>query len=267
MGATAGQLELDHIRRWLVEELPLRRWPGAVVDANPERVVEFRPSWPVAGPNGVRVLRCSSARLAAVVEEVREMARRQGVGMVWMLDEESHRHEAALRELGMTGDTVTTELALASEPAAAELPPDTSFRDGLSSLAAFRDHLLAVEGGFRNDDSGGEPPGQLERRYQEHLERPGFHLVTALVAGVPAGGGEVAVWPDAARLGGGALLPRFRGRGVYWALVSERIRRARAAGAALITTNARPDTSGPILRRLGFVPVSSRWVLLDPVVP
>lgn len=220
----------------------------------------------MAGPNGVRVLRCSPARLPEVVEEVRGLARRHGVGMIWMLDEDSRLHERALREMGMTGETLTTELALTSAPVDGPAPHGVRFRDGLSSFEAFCDHLKAVEGGFANDDAGQTPLGDVRRRYREHLDAPGFRLITALVDGVPAGGGELALWPDAARLGGGALLPRFRGRGIYRALVAERVRRAREAGVELITTNAR-ETSRPILERLGFGPVSRRWSLLDPVVP
>lgn len=257
--------DLEFVRRWLVEELPLRPWPGALVDVTPERVADFRPSWPVAGPNGVRVLRCSPARLPQVVDEVRALARGHGTGMIWMLDEESRPHEQALRDMGMTGESLTTELALSSGPPQAA-SCSVQFRDGLSSFEDFCDHLNAVEGGFANDDAGRTPVGDVRRRYQEHLDAPGFQLITALVDGVPAGGGELALWPDAARLGGGALLPRFRGRGIYRALVSERVRRAREAGVELITTNAR-ETSRPILERLGFAPVSRRWSLLDPVVP
>ena len=56
-----------------------------------------------------------------------------------------------------------------------------------------------------------------------------------------------------AYLVGGVVLPAFRGRGVYRALIAARLRHARAAGVAVVTTQARAATSAPILARLGFV--------------
>lgn len=46
--------------------------------------------------------------------------------------------------------------------------------------------------------------------------------------------------------------PAFRGRGLYRGLVARRLQAAREEGLTLVTTQARLQTSAPILERLGF---------------
>lgn len=55
-----------------------------------------------------------------------------------------------------------------------------------------------------------------------------------------------------ARLWGGGVLPEARGRGVYRAMVAARLRYAVDHGAVMALVKGRVETSGPILRRLGF---------------
>jgi GNAT superfamily N-acetyltransferase len=55
-----------------------------------------------------------------------------------------------------------------------------------------------------------------------------------------------------ARFWGTAVIPEFRGRGVYRALVHARMTDAKARGARLALVHAREKTSSPILQRLGF---------------
>jgi GNAT superfamily N-acetyltransferase len=78
------------------------------------------------------------------------------------------------------------------------------------------------------------------------------------VDGEPAGAGSLSLFPpDGATLNGGAVRPRFRGRGVYRALVAARLRMARDAGAAgLVVWGG--SMSAPILARMGFQTVSWR---------
>lgn len=79
-------------------------------------------------------------------------------------------------------------------------------------------------------------------------------------------GGEIvsAAWvvffqPTAdsfARLLGGSTLPRWRGRGIYRALVAARAQRAAARSAKYLQVDA-SNASAAILRRLGFRPVTT----------
>src|SRR5262245_54936573 len=51
---------------------------------------------------------------------------------------------------------------------------------------------------------------------------------------------------------GGNVLERYRGRGLYRALLRARLNRLRERGIEIATTHARESTSAPILERLGF---------------
>jgi GNAT superfamily N-acetyltransferase len=71
----------------------------------------------------------------------------------------------------------------------------------------------------------------------------------------PAAIASYVAFPRSAYLLGGVALPRFRGRGLYRALVQARLADARAHGIALATSHAREATSAPILERLGFTTI------------
>ena len=76
--------------------------------------------------------------------------------------------------------------------------------------------------------------------------------VVAYAGQTPLGTGGVMVADGAARLWGGAVRPAARGRGVYRATLAARLEYSAAHGAAMALVNARVETSGPILRQVGF---------------
>lgn len=76
----------------------------------------------------------------------------------------------------------------------------------------------------------------------------------------PAGAGGYTLAGPVARLWGAAVVPAFRGRGIYRALVRARLAHAAARGAALALVHAEP-TSSPVLQRLGFGVYGQRRVL------
>jgi GNAT superfamily N-acetyltransferase len=99
----------------------------------------------------------------------------------------------------------------------------------------------------------GMDPGPLARLNRMVIDHPrGPHLFLARAGGEPAATAGVVLLPKSAYLIGGVVVPRFRGRGLYRALVAARLRHAAEAGLAIATTQARADTSAPILERLGF---------------
>jgi GNAT superfamily N-acetyltransferase len=73
-----------------------------------------------------------------------------------------------------------------------------------------------------------------------------------------------------ARLLGGSTLPRWRGRGIYRALVAARAQRAAARGVKYLQVDA-SDDSAPILGRLGFRAVTTTttyvWTPPQPASP
>ena len=78
---------------------------------------------------------------------------------------------------------------------------------------------------------------------------------------VPAGAGGYGLAGEVARFWGAAVVPAFRGRGVYRALVRARMEEAMSRGATVALVHAKTDTSSPILRRLGFTVYGQQQVL------
>lgn len=100
-------------------------------------------------------------------------------------------------------------------------------------------------------------PAPLAPLHRLALESGRHHLYVARVGGEPAG---CAAWANAvtsAYFLSGVVLPRFRGRGVYRAMVAKRLADVHAAGIPLAVTHARAATSGPLLAHLGFETVAT----------
>jgi len=76
----------------------------------------------------------------------------------------------------------------------------------------------------------------------------------AHVDGRPVASGGGTIDGDALRFWDGSVLPAYRGRGAYRALVARRLADARATTAGFALVKAVNDTSAPILQRLGFRP-------------
>jgi GNAT superfamily N-acetyltransferase len=85
---------------------------------------------------------------------------------------------------------------------------------------------------------------------------PRFAYFLARDGGEPAATAGVVLKPDVGYLIGANVLPRFRGRGIYRALVGARLALLQEAGLELAATLAREATSAPILERLGFTTVA-----------
>ncbi len=75
----------------------------------------------------------------------------------------------------------------------------------------------------------------------------------AYVEGEPASTGVCRVDQEVARLYGAVTLPEYRSRGCYHAILHERLRHARAGGASIAITRGRPQSSGRLLVKSGFV--------------
>jgi GNAT superfamily N-acetyltransferase len=92
----------------------------------------------------------------------------------------------------------------------------------------------------------------LQSLHRHLLAEGRQRLFIAYCDGVAAAAGRYVPFARSAFLMGGVVLERFRGRGLYRALVHARLSHARARGISLATTHARESTSAPILEKLGF---------------
>jgi GNAT superfamily N-acetyltransferase len=234
--------------------------PGVLIDRTPERVIELQPAFPVPGPNHVAEVRCAPERVEALVGEVRAAAAARGLRCLWVLDPGTEPADLAerLAPFGIVPDSEVVAMVL---PAGAELDrggAPVELVDALRDWATFAAAEAAQAAGFGESVTEGG-----EQRFADATAAPDRHFLLAMVDGEPAGAAWATVREEGVWLNGGAVDPRFRGRGVYRALLAERLALARRAGAPGVGTWARPDTSLPILARLGFHPVGRLRMLRD----
>lgn len=96
--------------------------------------------------------------------------------------------------------------------------------------------------------------GFLATYFEEYLRTKDRSTISvvATVDGRVAGSANALLSERGLFLIGGATAPWARGTGVYRALVGARWRYAVDRGTPALTVHAIPDTSAPILRRVGF---------------
>ncbi len=92
---------------------------------------------------------------------------------------------------------------------------------------------------------------QLEQVRQDLATWSSFRVV-AIVDDEPVSTGGCTLTGEVALLWGAITLPASRGHGSYRAVLTERLRLARAHGATLVMAKGRALASGPILLRAGF---------------
>ncbi len=90
-----------------------------------------------------------------------------------------------------------------------------------------------------------------------------WRFFVAEVDGAIAASACIFVKQHSGYLMGGNVLPAFRGRGVYRALLRARLRMLAELNLPLATTQAREATSAPILERLGFATAYRGHVMLN----
>lgn len=196
--------------------------------------------------------------VAHVVDEA--LARAAGLGppdiLCWVPPDPAPDLESLLAGRGAPAHTVDV-LARDLRPQAAGGVAGATPTAGLelrwvADLATLRDFEQVAAEVF----GGTVPPG-------DHLEREAARAALdfatgaagRLVAyrdGAPVGSAGLTVTDGVARLWGGAVRQQQRGRGVYRALLHERLAWGVECGARFALVKGRVETSGPILRRLGF---------------
>ena len=158
----------------------------------------------------------------------------------------AHGFEPQERESIMVGEAALLDVEV-------PLPAGVSLRRveaeaDVRAMAAMQDVAFG-------DPVSGEMADALLRRLALH---DGMELWVAEADGAIVGAGrlEPVAGSDFAGVWGGAVLPGWRGRGIYRALTAVRARAALAGGKTLIHSDSTP-MSRPILERSGLVPVST----------
>jgi hypothetical protein len=158
-----------------------------------------------------------------------------------------------LQELGLEeprdGAPLLRALCLTQEPVA---------HGGVhvSPIETFEQFVAARELGWDAFATSDERREKMRARLREEFEaaqRVGIPVsFLATVDGRPAGTALAVPADRGVFLIGGSTAHWARGRGVYRALVHERWKYAVARGTSTLVTHANPNTSYPILVRLGF---------------
>ena len=268
--------------------------PGVEVIVTPRYQVTLQPDFPIPGPNNVSWIRCRPDESDEVIREARATISPRHLPVMWTLDPETEPPDFAdhLTAHGIHPDPHGSEFEVMVLPIDATIEaPEVSgleIRDALADPSTFRSANAAAaeafgqvpsplqepgarraplqtrgsgRGAWENDDPG--YIAMLERRRLNSLAAGNRHWLLAVVDGEPAGAGGLALFPPGgATVNGGAVRPKFRGRGVYRALVAARLEIARRAGVAGLAVWG-GDMSRPILAGLGFETVGWRRFYLD----
>jgi|GEM_PF-1152554 len=93
-------------------------------------------------------------------------------------------------------------------------------------------------------------------RFENHPES--FNMYVVYVDDKPVSYGRVEFAEDNpfGSIWGGSTLESYRRRGIYTQLVAKRMQDAQSRGCEYLTVDARPDTSMPILEKLGFIRIA-----------
>jgi hypothetical protein len=237
--------------------LPPRR--GFIHEVTPQYVL-------TSGNSGATVarIRLGDGDVEEALDEVRERLRGEELETcTWWCGTQATPVDVAaqLRAFGLEPDheapvlkSLVLDRAPAGEPAAEVRRVDT-----------FEDFEIAMAVDM---DATGTPPQVRARRasmmqeiWETSLEQRAVHYL-GFYDGKPVAMARAFFLDGAALLLGGATLPKFRGRGVYLALVHARWRDAVERDTPRLVVQAGP-MSRPILERVGFQEIGEIELLVD----
>ena len=238
--------------------------PGIEVLRTPRFQVTLQPDLPFAGPNSISHVRCLAPDADEVIDEARSMVASHRLPVFWVLDPEVEPPNFAdfLEGRRVTFDSDVKVMVLPID-AHVHWPSvrGLEIRDGLADDEAFN----AADAVNREAFKSTVPPDPKvnARRRLNQLAAGNRRLILATVEGEPAGSAGLSLFPpDGAIINGGAVRSRYRGLGVYRAMVAARLAMARDAGVpGLMVWGG--HMSAPILERLGFETVGWRKFYLD----
>jgi GNAT superfamily N-acetyltransferase len=204
----------------------------------------------VVNPIGTaRVLRFEDARLAEVVER----GRAAGASKIEFAVHDHTRPADLGDQLLAAGATLTLELDVSALTLAAgwpllQVPSDLEVVP-VTSAARLPDVYAIDVAAF------GDPyPTEAFRAADAALltTEPNVRRFVVYADGTPVAAAGLTMDGPVGKLWGGGVIPAFRGRGAYRAVLAARLAHAAARGAQLALVKARTGTSAPILRRAGF---------------
>jgi GNAT superfamily N-acetyltransferase len=249
--------------------------PGfEIIETRRYRIV-LQPDFPIPGPNSASWVRCRAEEADEVIQEVTALVSERNLPLMWVLDPgvEPANFADFLTARGMSPDGHAPQSDVMVLPSDARIDAPAvaglDLRDGLADSASFcaaDDVNAEAFMGVTLPDDPGLRQAQ-ERRRRNQIAGGNRRLILASVEGEPAGSAGLSLFPpDGAIINGGAVRQKFRGRGIYRAMVAARLDMAREAGVAGLSVWGGP-MSKPILARLGFETVGWRRFYRSQVEP
>lgn len=196
-----------------------------------------------------------SSNVDEQINEIIDLYKSKGKSFSWWIGPKSQPHDLSnrLQSLGFTGEDVYIGLATSMNEASFPELPKWAVEECLSE-SQLRGHV-SVNAVVWGMDSASVEAAVMERMSYVSLPgRRGGYILARSHEGRAVGNGTFRISSDGRTmyLIGSAVLPEYRNRGVYHALLRYRFSKAREVGCELLTVQARIGTSEPILRRLGF---------------
>ena len=206
------------------------------------------PSVPHSNSNEVMWADLREATAEAQIDEVIAAYRSHGVAFKWAVYPWTKPADMAERLQRRGLDHWDARAMVA--PAALKLRAPTDITVQHITAETLDAYLAVSCAGWELDEQAAEV---LSAVSADRLERGVTDLVVASCDGENAASAATLVKPDGTGyLTGANVLPAFRGRGIYRALLHARLLALRERGIEVATTHAREATSAPMLAHLGF---------------
>ncbi|MDP3155575.1 MAG: GNAT family N-acetyltransferase [Archangium sp.] len=222
------------------------RFPALEVVSRPDWAQLTCQLFPAGGFNEVSRAKLSDESADRLIDETLAHYANRGLTFRWSVMPGSTPSDLAAR-LAARG-LESTEIAGMACATALDHPPSPGVTVQEIGLDRLDDYSRIMAQGW------GAPLGALNDYHHVALSDPQraqrFFLATC--EGEPAAVASATIFPRSIYLLGAVVLPRFRRRGVYGALIAARLSLARTLGIPLATSHAIASTSAPLLERAGF---------------
>jgi GNAT superfamily N-acetyltransferase len=245
------------MQRWTDEELlhellvVTRRaylpWSGTQVIERPGWLQLVTPSFSTGGINEVVYAQLDEHEADAVIDATIAQYRELGLRFRWTVTPDCRPHDLAqrlerrgLQRVEVVGMVRTTEPLGGSD--------DPELRVELVDAANLSEYIELLVTGWGAIAESAEALGR------EQLADPvaRYAMFLARHRGRPVGAACHIAFERSVYLQGGFVLPEFRQRGVYRAMIAARLQHAAARGRGLATVIALRSSSAPLLEHLGF---------------
>lgn len=252
-GFTADEILHEAVVRPLRARVPVD--DARVVD-RPGLFKLVTPSFRDGGMNEVSQVQLADDEADAAIDEILAEYAADNIRFKWVVSPSCRPRDLPRRLIGR-GMLPRSCVVMAAD--LADLRPDPP-----ADVTVERVELPTVDAYAATIGAGwGQDPGSLADYQRRVLADPRHHSWLARVAGEPVGAANHVLFDRSAYLMGGVVMPAWRGRGVYRAMVAARLAQIATAGVRLVTIQAIAETSAPILARLGFQEIAELAVFMS----